>query len=85
MAEPENLVLSILREMRGEISEFRKSVDTRFDSVDGRFDAVEARLEAVETKTDGLAVLLASAFGQLSHDVSALSERVDALEPARGR
>ena len=33
-----------------------------------------------ETKTDGLAILLASAFGHLSHEVSGLNARVDALE-----
>jgi hypothetical protein len=38
----------------------------------------------VVTKTDGIAVLLASAFGHLSHELTALSARVDALEPAKG-
>ena len=45
MADPENLVLSILREMRSEMSEFRHVVESRFDGVDRRFDAVEVRLE----------------------------------------
>ena len=70
MADPENLVLSILREMRSEMGEFRHVVESRFDGVDRRFDAVEVRLDSVETKTDGLAILLASAFGHLSHEVS---------------
>jgi hypothetical protein len=76
-------VLTILREIRADMTAFRISVDRRFDAVDSRFDAVEARLDAVETKTDGIAVLLASAFGHLSHGVTALSARVDALEPAK--
>ena len=84
MADPENLVLSILREMRSEMSEFRQFVERRFDGVDRRFDGVEMRLDSVETKTDGLAILLASAFGHLSHEVSALNARVDALDSTRG-
>jgi hypothetical protein len=84
MAEPDNLVLSILREMRAEAAAFRAEMAEFRRSVDRRFDAVEARLDAVETKTDGLAVLLASAFGHLTHEITALSSRVDALEPAKG-
>ena len=83
MADPENLVLSILREMRSEMSEFRHFVESRFDSVDRRFDGVEMRLDSVETKTDGLAILRASAFGHLSHEVSGLNARVDALDSTR--
>jgi hypothetical protein len=83
MAEPDNLILSILREMRSEAAAFRSETTARFDAIDRRFDAVEARLDAVETKTDGIAVLLASAFGHLSHEMTALSARVDALEPAK--
>jgi hypothetical protein len=77
MAEPDNLILSILREMRADMSSFRSEM-TEFRS------SVDQRLEALETKTDGLAVLLAGAFGHLSHEVTALSTRVDALEPAKG-
>jgi hypothetical protein len=84
MADPDNLVLSNLREMRAETAAFRSETTARFDAIDKRFDAVEARLDAVETKTDGLAVLLASAFGHLTHEITALSARVDALEPAKG-
>ena len=84
MAEPDNLILSILPEMRADMAAFRSETLGRFDSIDRRFDAVEARLDAVVTKTDGIAVLLASAFGHLSHELTALSARVDALEPAKG-
>jgi hypothetical protein len=83
MAEPDNLILSILREMRADMAAFRPEATARFDSIDRRFDAVEGRLDAVETKTDGLAVLLAGAFGHVSHELTALSTRVDALEPAK--
>jgi hypothetical protein len=77
MPEPDNLVLSILREVRVEIGEFRRSVDQRFDAVDQRFDHVEQRLDSLETKTDGLAILLASTFGHLSHEMHVLTARVD--------
>ena len=83
MAEPDNLVLSILREMRIEATSFRAEMAAFRTSVDQRFDSVEARLDSLDTKTEGIAVLLASAFGHLSHEVTALSARVDTPEPAR--
>jgi hypothetical protein len=76
MPEPDSLLPSILREMRTEMSEFRAEVNRRFNGVEGR-------LNAVETKTDGIAVLLASTVGHLSHEMSALTTRVDALDSTR--
>jgi hypothetical protein len=80
MAEPDNLILSILREMRAEMSAFRGDVDRRFDVVDRRFDAVDERLDSVETKTDGIAVLLASVVGHFSHEVQELRVRLDRID-----
>ena len=34
--------------LRAELSDFRNSVDKRFDRVDVKFDDVEARLDAIE-------------------------------------
>ncbi len=76
MAEPDNLVLSLLRDIRTDISDFRASVDRRFAAVD-------SRLETVETKTDGIAVLMASAFGHLSTKISTLKDRVGGLDATR--
>jgi hypothetical protein len=73
MAEPENLILSILGEFRAEMSDFRTDVDRRFDSV-------EERLVAVETKSDGIAVLLASVAGHFSHEVQELRVRLDTID-----
>ena len=80
MAEPENLNLTILREMRAEMSAFHDAVDRRFDAVDRRFDAVDERFDTVETKTDGIAVLLASVVGHFSHEVQVLRVRLDRID-----
>ncbi len=45
MVEPDNLVLTLLREMRADIDARFNAVDARFDAVDKRFEAIERRLE----------------------------------------
>jgi hypothetical protein len=49
-AQPNNLVLVLLREMRTEMN-------ARFDGVDGRFDAVEARFERMEKRLEAVSRL----------------------------
>ena len=79
MAEPENLILSILREMRAEAASFRSEMNEFRVDVNRRFDGVDERLDSVETKTDGIAVLLAS-VGHFSHEVQELRVRLDRID-----
>ena len=43
MAEPDDMIIPLLREMRVEIAE-------RFSKVDGRLDAIDQRIELLERK-----------------------------------
>ena len=48
--EPDNLVLRMLREIRGKLDEH----DQRFDSMDQRLVGVDGRLEGVEGRLGGI-------------------------------
>ena len=71
--EPDNLVLTLLREMR---EENRKN----FEKVDKRFDAVEHRLDAVEEQLTGMGGVIYAIYAKLMTQ----EERIEALELLRG-
>ena len=61
----ENLILQILRDMRGEMAELRTDVA-----------AIRSDLSDVDQKVDGLAVIMTMLAGHVHH----IDERVEALE-----
>jgi DNA repair ATPase RecN len=88
--EPINITTDILIAIRGDISSFRTSVEGRFDQVEGRFDQVEGRLERLEQlsrkyRRDAAAmmVIMQATAGDFDERVSAVEERIVALEAAK--
>ena len=90
MAEPENLVLVLLRELRAEMNARFDAVDTRFKEVDARLDAIERRLEIMHQNGEkalrqfiGHRAMVERTMASFEQDLSILKQRVDRLETAR--
>ncbi len=79
MAEPDNLVLEILREMR---EGFRK-VDARLDVIEKRLAALEERVDTIAIKLDGLTHAMLSGFGSILRELKELDRRMTGLEAER--
>lgn len=73
MAEPEDLVLTLLREMRARM-------DARFDAVNARFDAVDARFAEQDRKLGSIRDALKSETILGRYAVNGVDERLDDLE-----
>jgi hypothetical protein len=80
MAEPDNLVLDILRELRAEMREGFCKVDARFDAVDKRLVGLEDRIDRIEIKLDGLTHAMLSGSGSLVRELKDVDKRMTTLE-----
>ena len=82
MAEPENLVLTLLRELRAEMN-------ARFEAADKRFDAIERRLEMMHRNGEkalrgfiGHRAMVERTMASFEDEISSLKHRVERLETA---
>lgn len=67
-AEADNLVLRLLREIRGKLDEH----DRKFDAIEGRFETIEGRFQAIDRRFDQLQQHVDQRF-------EAMDERFDEL------
>jgi hypothetical protein len=72
MAEPESVVLDVLKELRGEMRIMRQEMRDGFD-----------RIDTLEIKLDGLTHAMVSGFGAIVHELKDLNQRVTLLEAER--
>jgi tetrahydromethanopterin S-methyltransferase subunit G len=73
MAEPENLILVHLREIRIEMKE-------GFGKVDQRFDKLEKRIENIKQAAFGESVLGRYAAAEVEERLEQIEKRLEALE-----
>ncbi|KNY24556.1 hypothetical protein [Methylobacterium sp. ARG-1] len=73
MAEPQDMILPLLREMRTEIREFGQNAAREFTGVNQRLDRIEGRLANMREGINGESVLGRYAAAEVE-------ERLDALE-----
>ena len=73
MAEPKDLVLPMLREIRAEMRE-------RFDGVAERFDGVDTRLEKIDSRQKSFSNALTADTMMSKFMVGDFEERIEALE-----
>ncbi len=93
MAEPENLILELLREMRSDIRDVRdglhediRGVRNVVDNLSLRFDFLEERVEALREATMtalGFAVDASERKKKIKSQLAELTERVERLEKAK--
>ncbi len=76
MAEPDNLVPVLLRELRADM-------DQRFAQADTRFDRLEKRLENVRQAAIGESVLGRYAAAEVEERLERIDKRLAALEKRR--
>jgi len=90
MAEPDNIVLVHLRELRADMGARFDEMERRFEAVDKRFEAIEKRLDVMHT--NGIKALRSfighrsifeRTMASVENDISDLKQRVERLEAAR--
>jgi hypothetical protein len=83
MAEPDSMILPLLREIRAEINRRFTEMDARFDGVDGRFDRLEKKVENIRQAMLGESVLGRYAAAEVEERLDQLERRLTALEERR--
>jgi chromosome segregation ATPase len=93
MVEPDNLVLTLLREMRADMNArfeaLESRMEARFDAVDKRFEAIERRLEMMHRNGEkalrgfiGHRAMVERTMASFEDEISSLKRRVERLETA---
>lgn len=79
MAEPQDMVLEILKEVR---ADFRR-LEGKVDRVDAKAEALIEKVDDLEIKLDGLTHAVIAGFGSLVHELDIIKTRVTGLEAER--
>jgi hypothetical protein len=83
MAEPDNMVLILLREIRTEMNERFSRMDGRFDGMDARFETLESKIDSVKQAAFGESVLGRYAVAEVEERLERMERRIRALEEER--
>ncbi|MGU3419601.1 hypothetical protein [Methylobacterium sp. yr668] len=82
MAEPQDLIVPLLREMRAEMKAGFERIDRKLE-VDGvRFDRLERRFDNLREAVNGESVLGRYAAAEVEERLEAIEKRLAALEKA---
>lgn len=76
MAEPDNLVLSVLREMR-------RDIDHRFDGVDEKLASQDKKIESIRQALQAETALGRYAVVGVEERLEAIEKRLDDIETSR--
>ncbi|MCJ2054426.1 hypothetical protein [Methylobacterium sp. J-070] len=82
MAEPQDLIVPLLREMRAEMQTSFADVRPQFEAVDARFDRLERRFDNLREAVNGESVLGRYAAAGVAGRLSAIERRLAAPEKA---
>lgn len=83
MAEPEDMIMPMLREMRGEIRDGFARVEARFEDVDMRLERMEGQLRTFRQALTADTMMSKFITGDFEERIATLEEKVEAL--AKGR
>jgi chaperonin cofactor prefoldin len=88
MAEPDNFILTLLREIRAEMNQRFQGLETgmnaRFNSVDEQLDRVDKRIDSVKQAAFGESVLGRYAVAEVEDRLEKMEKRLRTLEEERG-
>jgi hypothetical protein len=73
MADPQDMILPLLREIRSEIRDFGRNTDRQFEGVNERLERMEGRLANMREAINGESVLARYAAAEVE-------ERLEAIE-----
>ncbi len=82
-SEPENLILTILREVRAEIGELRTEMHGRMDRLEIELAELRAEVREGRTALNGLSYLVNLQAGDTRAALGNVNERLDRLERQR--
>lgn len=80
MAEPENFVVTLLREMRREMNDRFDAIDKRFENVGARFSEQDKKLESIRQALKAETILGRYAVADVDDRLEAIEKRLDTLE-----
>ena len=80
MAEPQDMILPLLREIRSEMKDGFSEVHRKFDAVDARFDRLEKRFDNLREAVNGESVLGRYAAAEVEGRLEAIEKRLASLE-----
>lgn len=80
MAEPENMTLVLLREMRSRMETRFDAIDRKLADHDTRFEALDAKLETVKKAAFGESLVGRYMAAEVEDRLAAIEERPAALE-----
>lgn len=82
MADPQDMILPMLREMRAEIQDLGRNTDRQFAGVNERLERMEGRLANMREAINGESVLGRYAAAEVEERLEAIEKRLAALESA---
>ncbi|MEL6059587.1 MULTISPECIES: hypothetical protein [unclassified Methylobacterium] len=82
MAEPQDMILPLLKEMRAEMRAGFEHVDRKLEEHDARFDKLERRFDNLREAVNGESVLGRYAAAEVEERLEAIEKRLSALEKA---
>jgi hypothetical protein len=74
MAEPENIIVPLLREMRAEITDLRQEMNVRFSSVENRLTKIDEAQVSYRQALSGDSLLSQLVTGDFEERIVALEE-----------
>ena len=80
MAEPDNMVLALLRELRQNQDRLEQKIDAGFHGVDSRLGGFEKILQSVRRALHGEIVLGRYAASEVADEIQGIYRRPEALE-----
>jgi hypothetical protein len=77
--EPENMIIPLLREMRGDIGEVRKEMHERFTQVEQRLDKLESSQKTIRQALTADTMMSKFVTGDFEERIFELERKVEAL------
>lgn len=79
MAEPKDMIVPMLREMREESAELRGEMKKRFDHVDARLEKIEGRQKNYQSAVTADTMMSRLVTGDFEERLATLEKQVDEL------
>jgi archaellum component FlaC len=83
MAEPKDMIMPMLREMRAENTELHASTHKRLDKHEVRLDRIEERQKSFSHALAGDSLMSKMLIGEWEERIEALEKRMKKLETAK--
>ncbi|MCJ2129982.1 hypothetical protein [Methylobacterium sp. E-045] len=80
MAEPQDMIVPLLQEMRVEMKQGFSEIRSKFDAVDARFDRLEKRFDNIREAVNGESVFGRYAAAEVEERLEAIEKRLASLE-----